>query len=261
MAEFKSYRSYIKFGWTVKKSNRYIHPPEVEEFLECVWETSEKRRRTVPQESYLWRAQLGNDWIECKQDENIWEEPTPYSQERMKPDAPHACEGRLNPKGIPFLYLSTDRETAMAEVRPAVGSLVSVGQFKTLRPLQVVDCSVSHNRGPFLCLEEPEPEKREESVWADIDRSFSEPVSPSDVVADYVATQIIAELFKDKGMDGIYYKSLLGKEDNLALFDLNSAVSVNCSLYRAKTVEFQFEKYPGQHSVRIFPDTVGQANS
>lgn len=37
--------------------------------------------------------------------------------------------GRLNPTGIPYLYLSSDKETAIAEVRPWMGANVTVASF------------------------------------------------------------------------------------------------------------------------------------
>ena len=57
----------------------------------------------------------------------------------MVPDAEHATSGRLNPRGIPFLYLAEDSKTAIAEVRPWVGALVSMGVFEILRDCTLVD--------------------------------------------------------------------------------------------------------------------------
>ena len=86
-----------------------------------------------------------------KQDDVEYEIPSPHSKDRMRPISHSATEGRANQagrqalddaKGIPYLYLSTDKETAMAEVRPSVGNYISVGQFgKTLKPLSLIDCS------------------------------------------------------------------------------------------------------------------------
>lgn len=79
-----------------------------------------------------------------------------------------------------------------------------------------------------------------QSVWADIDRAFSQPVSPSDDTADYVPTQIIADLFKSKGYDGIIYRSAFGGGYNVALFDLEMAELSNCGLYTVKDLKFDF---------------------
>ena len=64
-----------------------------------------------------------------------------FPPERMKPRRDRAREGRANPQGIPYLYLSTRKETALSEVRPWLRSLISIGQFKIVRQLTIVDFS------------------------------------------------------------------------------------------------------------------------
>jgi len=170
----------------------------------------------------------------------------------MKPLSNKASEGRVNPKGIPYLYLATDKETAMAEIRPWLGSEISVGQFKILQDLVVVDCSIheGHKGGFTFYLKEPNPEKRERAVWSDIDDAFSTPVNPSDHSADYVPTQIIAELFKNNGADGILYRSSLGRGFNVVLFDVSLADIVNCFLYEATNISFEFKEIANPYFVR-----------
>jgi len=117
-----------------------------------------------------------------------------------------ANEGRVNPRGIPYLYLATDKETAMGEARPWVGSEISVAQFKLLKTVTIVDCSVSHSLGDPIYFNaesaemyEPDEEEREKAVWTDIDKAFSRPVIVNENLAQYAPTQIIAELFKKNG--------------------------------------------------------------
>ena len=161
----------------------------------------------------------------------------------MKPLRNSAREGRVNPKAIPFLYLATDKETAMAEVRPWIKSYVSVGLFKILRDLVLVNCSVEHATHAWLgYMHEPDPPEREKVVWADIDRAFSQPMTTDESSADYAPTQILAEAFRSHGYDGVVYKSLLGKGFNVALFDLDAADLVNCFLYQVKSLTFEFDE-------------------
>lgn len=239
---FKSYNSYCDFSRATRHGNRYIHDAEVKSFLETVLSTSIERERTVKKGRIYWRAQLGNDWRPIVHEgKEVGEEPCPYTPERMKPLQYVATEGRANPKGIPYLYLSTDKETAMSEVRPWIGSNISVGQFETNKELRIIDCSV-HQSKRLIYLEEPGDEERELSVWTDIDIAFSIPVIPSDKTSDYVPTQIIAELFKSEGYDGIAYKSSLTTGYNVVLFDLEVADLINCSLYEAESIEFKFRE-------------------
>jgi hypothetical protein len=176
--------------------------------------------------------------------------PAPFPPERMKPLAHSAREGRVNPKGIPCLYLATDKDTAMAEVRPWLGLYVSVGQFRTLKELMIVDCSVSHASLQDWYFEEPNPKDREKAVWAALDRAFSEPVNADDSIAEYAPTQVVAEVFRADGCDGVLYKSLLGKGLNIALFDAGAADLVNCFLYEPKAIAFTFEQIANPYFIK-----------
>lgn len=251
MPEFKSWESYNKFEWDVKKHNRYIRSPENEEFLQILLKTSEGRKAKVQKGKNFWRAQLGHCWEKIKQGGEEFKVPCPFSPERMKPNPDVAREGRANPKGISYLYAATNRKTAMAEIRPWIGSYISVGQFKLLKNIVLVDCSLKHGRGIFY-LEEPDSKQKEAAVWAGIENAFSEPVNINDTVAEYVPTQIIAELFKSNGYDGIYYKSLLGKGYNVVLFDINAADLINCFLFEAKKVSFTFKETAAPYFLRKY---------
>lgn len=238
--EFQSWWDFQKFSETVRRSSRYIHSQFVTDFLAALLQTSESRRRTLTAGKFLWRAQLGGTTEEREQDDVIWEESVPYPSARMKPLPHSAHEGRANPKGIPCLYLATDKETAMAEVRPWLGTSVSAGQFRLLRDLTVVDFSVGHDSKFEFYFDEPSAEDREKSVWFQVDRAFSEPAIADPATADYVPTQVISEFFKKNGFDGVAYKSRLGAGYNIALFDLNAAALVNCALFPVKSVSFGF---------------------
>jgi hypothetical protein len=211
--------------------------------------TCKDRLLQVPTGKIFWRAQLG-----CEQDSVTYLEEVPYGQKRMKPRTERATEGRANAKGIPCLYVSTTKETAMSEVRPWVGALVSVAQFRLWRPITIVDCSKLHGQYinlAFLNRTFDEitgkygPEDVQKIVWAAIDTAFSEPVTDSDDVADYAPTQILAELFSSEGYDGVAYKSAFGESGfNVALFDLDIAVQLNGLLYKVESVNFKFSDNP-----------------
>jgi hypothetical protein len=217
--EFESWKSYSRFRRATMRDTRYVHEPDIEAFLTAVRETAKGRVHVLAPGKHLWRAQLGGDDSDSVSPSS---EPDPYPPERMKPLPTRAREGRANPKGIPYLYLATKRDTAIAEVRPWIGSWVSVGEFKTLRALRLVNCT--KDKQPFRSYRgEPSLEEREESVWRAIGRAFSKPVNPCDDIADYVPMQIIAELFKAAKYDGIQYSSALGDGRNVVLFDLKAA--------------------------------------
>lgn len=244
MNEFKSWSSYRNFANRVRRKTRYIRTPEDDDFLREVLRTSSSRIREVPAGIGLWRAQLGHGWQpHYEGDRHVADLPAAYLPARMKPLPERAKEGRANPKGIPVLYLSTRKKTAMSEVRPWLGSLVSCAHFTTARDLKIVDFSVHHDSGFDLYFSEPDASEREEAVWRQIDRAFSEPMTVADDIADYVPTQVIAELFRNEGYDGIAYKSAFGKKGyNIVLFDPGDAELTGCTLFEAKSLKFSFEQ-------------------
>jgi len=67
-------------------------------------------------------------------------------------------------------------------------------------------------------------------------------MTSNDRVADYCPTQIVAELFKCNGFDGIVYKSMLGEGYNVVLFDVEAANLVNCNLFELEKICFSFQQ-------------------
>lgn len=255
-AKFASWRSYWHFARAVNHEFRYIRSPETEAFLEAVRLTSESRRVTIPAKQPFWRAAVGHDWRPIGDDVED-EMPSAYKPDRMKPLAGRASDGRANPRGIPCLYLATTKETAMSEVRPWIGSYVSAALFETTRPLTVIDCSRRYNENPlFFKLDdwayEPPPEQRTEAVWAHIDKAFAEPMTRSDDQADYAATQILAELFKHAGADGVVYKSNFGEKGfNIVLFNPDDAKLTCCGLFEVKGAKLDFAEADQFYHVAI----------
>ena len=126
---FKSQDSYFKFAESVLQRARYIYTGEAQEFLADVRETARQREIEIPGGTSLWRAQTGQDRKDIYTADGKISLPVnvAYPPERMHPRKERASEGRVNPKGIPCLYLATAPATAVAEVRPPLGAWVSVG--------------------------------------------------------------------------------------------------------------------------------------
>ncbi len=251
---FNSWSSYGQFKSKIMHGQRYFYDQEAEQFLSEVLRTSFKRKKVIEKGEIYWRSQMGHDWrSEVWEGEETGEVPCPHSQKRMIPRRYLASEGRANPKGIPYLYLATNKETAMSELRPWKGSAISVGQFQIKKNLSIINCSLLHDKFiryiPGPNSKEPDDDKKEEAVWSNIDESFSRPVTPSDDRADYVPTQIISEFFKNNGYDGVEYKSLLGTGCNIALFDIDSAEQINCFLYEAKEISIKFDEIDNPYFV------------
>lgn len=82
-------------------------------------------------------------------------------------------------------------------------------------------------------------------------RHFQSPVARSDDQGEYVATQILSELFLDEGYDGIAYRSAFGESSlNIALFRLEDAEMTYCELHEVTSARFNFQPRANPYWVR-----------
>ena len=247
---FKSANSYYDFEQHVLRTARYVRDAEDDVFLATIVKQGETKVETLPAGAALWRAQLGCEWEpEYPDGEDIVDVPQPLPPQRMIPLEDRASEGRANPKGIPVLYCATHRDTALAEVRPWIGSYVSVGHFRVARELRIINFTTEDRPRLFLMGDIP-PEDRDKAVWVAIDRAFARPVARTDDIGEYVATQVIAETCKVRGFDGIAYRSSLGEGHNIALFDIRAAHLVGCHLFEARKLYFKFNEITNPYFVK-----------
>ncbi|EHR70689.1 RES domain-containing protein [Burkholderiales bacterium JOSHI_001] len=247
---FNSWNAFWAFSEAVRFRARFFQDRRVREFLSAVTASAESRVYVLTQGKALWRAQVGHDWKERQQDNVKYDEPVPFPQERMKPKRGSAHEGRVNPRGIPCLYTASNKETAVAEVRPWLGALVSVAQLTPARSLRLVNCGEGHDSKFDSYFEEPSPEIREQAVWRSIGREFSKPVSPDLGAAEYAPTQVLAEYFKKVGYDGVVYKSKLGTGINLAFFDLDVLEMHDVRLYPVKAVSVEIGEVENSYVIK-----------
>ncbi len=282
MPVFKSYDAYERFARKARNSHRFIRDGEDQEFFKALLQEAQTddHGQVIGPCFPLWRAQLG-----CREEERFYFEdynlrcsegeyvsdihrfepevaaaytvPSPYNlRDRMKPPRDRAPEGRANPKGIPFLYLSNNKKTVMSEIRPWKGAYISLAQFKPVRDLKIVNCWTDDLKGRKFKLRTRTgeeigssviyaPEDIDPVVWQDVDRAFSEPVTVTDDSSSYTPTQIIAELFRTSGFDGIAYRSAFDNGHNVALFDLDAAeiVKHTLRLYKVKDLKVEFERF------------------
>ena len=97
------------------------------------------------------------------------------------------------------------------------------------------------------------PKKREETVWAQIDKAFARPVTPRDDSADYVPTQVLAEFFRANGFDGIGYRSSLGAGHNIVLFDIDAVELTTRLLLELRSMNFEFREAVTPYFLRRQP--------
>lgn len=257
---FKSGGDFRDFDKSVRRELRYVRTAEQEMFVDTVLSTSHTRSATLPKGSVLWHAQLGHDW-RPEGDEGE-EYRCAHRNKRMKPDPDKVTDGRANPRGIAYLYLATNKTTAALEVRPSIGSYVSIAQFKIQREVQLVDCSADKVGNLFRFQHHSlTPDEIENINWSDINAAFSEPVERGDSSLDYVSTQILAEVFKRNGFGGITYHSSYGRSEkggrkvahNVVLFDMSAADLINCGLHRVRDVSVELSQEDNPYFIRSDP--------
>ncbi len=132
-----------------------------------------------------------------------------YNIRDLKP--PDACKcnhGRLNPKGIQYLYLANSEFTAISEVRPWIGSEITVAKFVPVKKLKVLDFTYNS--------EDIYPNNYRKVI----DNNFSRPMTLEDSHIGYLPTQAIAEYIRINGYDGVKYSSSISEGGyNVAIFD------------------------------------------
>jgi hypothetical protein len=244
MSDFESEYGYWDFARTVRNERRWVFDGKAGNFLSAVRAASKSRTHQLKPGSRPWRAQVG-----CKFEEDEhgaeWERPLPEA--RMVPDPKYIKHGgRVNPPGFAYLYLANNAETALAEMRPSVGESVTLAIFELQQDVNLVVCRPGpENALEWLFEEKPSADKLNKYVWNNISEALGRPVNQGDQESAYVPTQILAEVFKAEGFDGLAYRSGLERGTNVVLFDVRVAKQTHHRfVYTLKKVRYVFEAAP-----------------
>lgn len=142
-----------------------------------------------------------------------------------------ARAGRMNAHGISMFYGATEPETALAEIRPPVGSAALIARFDLVENVRLLDLAALSE----LLVEGSifDPKFVDRMAQAKFLKSFENrmtiPVMPDDEPTEYLATQMVADFLAQKAdteLHGILYKSVQvgGSGQNVALFHQASKV-------------------------------------
>lgn len=173
---------------------------------------------------YLYRARKSNN------DKKI----PPSKMGSPPPDL--SQNGRANPRGIPYLYLADEVETAMREVRPNSENFITVGNFKILKKLMLFDLSNPIIEDPFELGENLSYLLRLLSFFRILAYELSKPIEPDNKDLDYIPTQYLCEYLKHQGYDGLVYNSSMGQGNNVVLFNDNKVKCTRSYLYKTEFV-------------------------
>ena len=156
-------------------------------------------------------------------------------------DAPpreFAKAGRANSIGVSFLYAASDKKTAIMEMRPQIGQCFNVCMLEICKNVRVFDLTYTAGE-----LEENEFTKSEDLY--SLSKEFSCPNYGN--VNDYFPTQYLCEYLRQKGFDGIRYKSAVSPNGiNVILFNTDRADRaykiIESRVYNVKDMDIRFEQ-------------------
>lgn len=149
---------------------------------------------------------------------------------------------RANYRYIPYLYCANNPYISLVEVRPSLGSLVSVATIEVKEPIRLLDFTVQQKPSQMT--------DAKKNLFLDLSMLYSSPVSNTDDILDYIPTQYIAEYVKSKGYDGIAFSSSLVPEINerhperfnIVIFNYNKCFAKKSNLISVSGVEIGCEQ-------------------
>jgi hypothetical protein len=152
--------------------------------------------------------------------------------------------GRCSPPGIPCLYLASDPETAISEVRPWKKALISVAAFELSAPVKLADLrSVAQRPDFYSAAEKPRMTEKQRvlgqaAAMLVLEGSFARP-GHEDNDLDYIPTQFVSGILKAEGFDGLIYSSFMRVSGyNVALFDPEVATVLSVDVYEIEDVNY-----------------------
>ena len=212
----------------IKYKNRYFPTKELD--LELLSELLPFQTHIIETNSSLYRSR------KCYTSEKF--DPS----EMGRPSVEQSQHGRANPKGIPYLYVSSDAETAIAEIRPFLKDKVTVGDFLVKAPLEVVDLRDPKIDDPFRFGDSLEFVVRYLNFLHRLGFELSKTVSPKEAELEYIPLQYLCEFIRKSGFDGLIYNSSVAEGYNVAIFSDHKLECVDTELYEIKNIQYTSEK-------------------
>lgn len=231
---------------SLQRTNYYEYESEWLELLEPILSSIEVQ---LPAGEIKYRARIGVHLDTFKVDESM-ERGTrvvfPYENHRIgAPNPEFVKPSRLNRSSISFLYLADSIETAIAEVRPHPGHLVSIGKFESVEEMKYVDFT------DISIFNYCESDKQIDSylLLRNIEQMLSKPVTPGSQ-AEHYTTQFLADIIRRLHYDGIRFSSSVCNGYNLLIYKPDKfkyiekqgiAKYVKSLRYEVKDVQYETE--------------------
>jgi hypothetical protein len=179
------------------------------------------RKISIPANTIYFRSRIGYEEKLLCEGSDGWSSEIKYRPwETANIGAPlpaNAVPGRMNRDAISFLYLSDKSRTAISEVRPVPGQIVTVAKFTSVKDLVVAD--FRNGKGEEIVKYYKSDKELDKFILIkNICNLFNSPVIPEQKER-YILTQLIADSIRKLKYDGIMSESTVEKGANLTIFD------------------------------------------
>lgn len=164
--------------------------------------------------------------------------------------------GRMNAMGQPAFYGAADKHTAVAEIRPPVGSWVAIAKFRIIRPLKLLDLRLLQaaqvRKESSLFDPATIANAHKISFLRKLAEVMAMPVLPEQEARDYLITQVVADhlaMLTDVSIDGMIYRSVQRESSS-------DADGINVVLFHKAATEKRanYEKPTACAALRVYID-------
>ena len=187
---------------------RFIHEiqyvnrnPKDTKVLKLLNDSDTNPVRTIDPGTHLYRSRIIENEEKIGNEDGFWGYG---AKDSFVPPAKVTRDLRANYRYIPYLYCSNLPYISLVEVRPHIGSNVSIATINVKSSLKLLDFTIKNQSLKLL--------DQKKKLFEDLSMLFSKPVKSDDDTIDYIPTQYIAEYVKALNYDGIAYRSSLTPE-------------------------------------------------
>jgi hypothetical protein len=238
----KAQNLYKKFVSELAHKSRFFceHP-----FLKEIEKAFGSQTIELPKGGHFYRARVLDKNSKANYKDNSYSNPCDNRYRREEgfkgfnkkdsfvPPPKLTKENRASPKGIVYLYVSEDKHTAIAEIRPYMRNRVSVATIEVNENLKIFNLfderlTPGYNSiYPFsTCLQ----------LIAD---KFALPLNSESDEEEYLPTQYITEFIRKHEFDGIQYNSSLDSAGkNLVIFNYNKCAPISSDIFEIWDIEY-----------------------
>jgi len=219
------------------KEIQYINRnPMDNSVLEMLKDISTNPTITINSGEYLYRARNIEDMDKTNKKSPFWG----YSKdESFVPPRNVTRDMRANYRYIPYLYCSNSPYVALCEVRPRLGTAVSIAKIIINEKLEIFDLTLAKKP---IGIKQPKIH-----LCDDLSIMFSKPLMHDDDIINYIPTQYIAEYIKNLGYSGIKYYSAFNNNGyiyaNFVIFKYSRCEPLKSNIFIIENQLLHYKKH------------------